>query len=1432
LFFLLMAGWSSAQTTVSISATQDGNEAGLVNGEFTVTVSNAPLFSTVEVFFEVDAASTADSGSDFDALPPSVSITILSPSGVGSGTIVLEPDQDGLIEGTETVIVNLLDDAAYDPNPVNNSATVTILDDDFGLVTIVATDENASEVGSDEGEYTIDLGGVNDTQDPVTVNYGLGGITDAVSGVDFEVLPGSVDIAVGEQTAIVALVPIDDDFAEVDETVRVNLLSTSDPILFPIADAGSVSVGINRDDVTIESDEVPGFTVGPISNNTGEDGTNATFDVELTGRPEYDVVLTVVCDDPSEGTVSPASLTFTDSNWNIPQTVTVTGVDDFTIDGDQDFDIIVSVDDSASPDDGEEDFDGLPDQNVGVTNIDDDVAGLTVVENGGTTQTSESGTTDTFTVVLNTQPVDDVRLSVVSLNVAEGSVAPANLTFTNANWNLPQTVTVTGVDDDLIDGDTVYDVRLRVLPAQSDDAYDDLVDELVSVSNLDDDVAGIRVVESGGGTETSESGGTDSFRVALTAQPQDNVVLSVVSLDNGEVSVSSSNLTFTSANWDTLQTVTVTGVDDAVVDGDQTVNVRLRVIDGSSDDDFDGVADRIVAVTNEDDDVVGINVDTTIGTTSEIGVSAIFEFTLNSQPTADVIIPISGYDTTEGNGPNQIVIAPSTWQTGVDLVVNGIDDVIDDGDVTYTLITGDVTSTDSNYNSLSGADVPNLQITNQDNDQAVITVVGAAVDEDVSTGELNLPVTLDIEKPGGFEVDYTLIGGTATAGVDFNNDPGTITFLGNAGETQLITVPIVNDNLLENSESFTVQLSTPTNDVLLNGDGTANGTILDDDNCLPSPILDTDEPTAFCDTLNADLNDYIIGNPPSGAELIWSTSSNQNQESAYRQSTVSLPGTYFGFYIDQDENCFSPTVEVTLVINETPQIESTAGGLRCGTGEVSLNATASVGASLVWFDSETGLSIFSGPSFQTPTISETTTYFVAATANGCTSARIPVIATVNNEPSTGTASNATACSEVGPSGTTILDLDTTLTEPDIGVWAITTDPSNGGVVINTDNTVDFAGLALGNYIFTYTTTGAEAPCTNQSVDVTITVIDCLLDADFDGLNDDIEEEIGTDPNNPDTDGDGIEDGQEVNVDGTDPLDDCDSVGGNPLPDTDCDNDGLTNAEENDLGTNPFDSDSDDDGLTDGEEVLVEDDPSTDAVPENSSDPLDDCDPFLTDDCNADPIDIAVEKTVDNPSPLLGEEINFTITVTNLSMEKGVDIVVSDLIDGDSGFELISSTLESGNYDPITGNWSIPELLGEASTNLFVTVRVAQLGRLENTASLIGSVPNDGDISNNSATAEVTVAQSECVDVGTICNLFSPNGDGVNDTLVLVGHENFPNNQLQIFDRYGNLIYFDEGYDSTWDGTGDNGNLPRGTYFYILNLGNGSDLIKGWIQIIR
>lgn len=102
--------------------------------------------------------------------------------------------------------------------------------------------------------------------------------------------------------------------------------------------------------------------------------------------------------------------------------------------------------------------------------------------------TTEAGGTATFAVVLDRYPTADVTLTLASSNSAEGTVAPASLTFTQADWNRPRTVVVTGMDDGVADGDQVYAIVTG--PASSaDPAYDGIDPPDVAVVNEDDDAA-------------------------------------------------------------------------------------------------------------------------------------------------------------------------------------------------------------------------------------------------------------------------------------------------------------------------------------------------------------------------------------------------------------------------------------------------------------------------------------------------------------------------------------------------------------------------------------------------------------------------------------------------------------------------------------------------------------------------------------------------------------------------------------------------------------------------------------------------------------------------------------------------------------------------------------------------------------------------------
>lgn len=90
----------------------------------------------------------------------------------------------------------------------------------------------------------------------------------------------------------------------------------------------------------------------------------------------------------------------------------------------------------------------------------------------------------------------------------------------------------------------------------------------------------------------------------------------------------------------------------------------------------------------------------------------------------------------------------------------------------------------------------------------------------------------------------------------------------------------------------------------------------------------------------------------------------------------------------------------------------------------------------------------------------------------------------------------------------------------------------------------------------------------------------------------------------------------------------------------------------------------------------------------------------------------------------------------------------------------------------------------------------------------------------------------------IYNGISPNGDGLNETWRILGIDAFPRNEVQVFNRWGNLVFHVKGYNSQneWDGTWRDNKLPDGTYFYMINLNDKNDPnaepLTGYLQILR
>ena len=199
--------------------------------------------------------------------------------------------------------------------------------------------------------------------------------------------------------------------------------------------------------------------------------------------------------------------------------------------------------------------------------------------------------------------------------------------------------------------------------------------------------------------------------------------------------------------------------------------------------------------------------------------------------------------------------------------------------------------------------------------------------------------------------------------------------------------------------------------------------------------------------------------------------------------------------------------------------------------------------------------------------------------------------------------------------------------------------------------------------------------------------------------------------------------------------------------------------------------------------------------------------------------------------MIGENVVFTIVVANLGPNDFTNLEIRE--DLPSGYELVSFNATIGIYVPSTGIWSIDILSAGETAILKITAKVLGYGDYLNTAEIIVSDPIDSDTSNN--ISEVTI-DPLCLQV---YNEFSPNKDGINDTFVITCIENFPNNTLKIFNRYGSLVYEKKNYDNSWEGnsnfgdpTNNNEILPSDTYYYVLEMGNEMKSKMGWLFLIK
>ena len=434
---------------------------------------------------------------------------------------------------------------------------------------------------------------------------------------------------------------------------------------------------------------VRGVTVNPTDLTVAEDGGAATYTVVLNAQPPAPVTITPTTDDPDVATVPNSALVFGPDNWSIPQTVTVTGVDD-EIDNPQNRRGTTIRHRAAGGGYG-----SVRVAPVSVTVTDDDATtpnqppGVTVSQSQ--LLVAEDGGVATYTVSLNRQPSEDV---VVTASVApagaatlhRSGAAPGNsavLRFTTANWASPQTVTVTGQDDDL---DNPNDQRtLRIAHTARGGGYSgQAVGNPVAVTVVDDDVDDNDEPKVAFGVTVSKSalammeGARDSYSVALNAEPLGPVRIELSSNDTDVATVAPTELVFTTSNWKMPQTVTVTGVDDQQSTGERTTAITHTISGGG----YRGVVIPDLTVTVGDDDVKQVVVSAAVLEVAEAGGKAAYTLALTSPPdgSGPVTVALDASGGAVAVSRSRVTFTTSNWDVPQRVTVTGVNDDIDNPD--------------------------------------------------------------------------------------------------------------------------------------------------------------------------------------------------------------------------------------------------------------------------------------------------------------------------------------------------------------------------------------------------------------------------------------------------------------------------------------------------------------------------------------------------------------------------------------------------------------------------------------------------------------------------------------------------------------------------------------------------------------------------------
>ena len=701
------------QTTVNIQEGQAGQT-------LSVTLSSQPIGPVLVNVASDDSQQVVATSSQLEFTPDNWNIP---------KEFTVQAIDDMVLDGDIEVLIRLTVDSLSAEaflGANEQTVSVTVRDDELAGFTITPTgDTVVSESGSTD-TLNVVLDAVPLT--PVTINVSASDPSEVIAFTSTLVF----DAMIWDQPQTVTIAGVDDGLVDLDQLSQIHVE------VDPNSDSGFAKAPSQSIDVVTTDNDVADILIDISSVIVSENGDSVSAHVTLSHEPLSDVVTTVVVADEGEIATDFDRLLFTTQNWNVPQTLLISGIDDMVVDGDQQTSITIAV----AGDESDVGFNAVM-RTLLVTNEDDEVARYAIVQSGNDTTVSESGTSDTLSVSLNAAPNSDVVLVATTSDVDEAVVSMSPITFTPSNWDVPQTITVTGVDDDFADGEQLSIVRFSIDDLLSDSEFHALSDTVIGVHTTDDETAGFDV-STANPLIVSESGTEATFTVALTAAPLSQVTLAVVSNDATEVSVDTILLPFNSTNWNSPQSVVIRGVDDGAVDGDIESTLTIKIVADASDAAFLSVGEQEISIVTTDNDVASILVTppALLEVSEQDNSVASFDVQLSAAPLSDVMINVTVDDPTElTTASHTLRFTTENWNTPKPVVLRGVDDDLVDGDVTSQVSFAVTSLSDPAF---TAALPKSFTITTQDDDVAdfFLTIANDFGMFDEKFGETSIDVHL------------------------------------------------------------------------------------------------------------------------------------------------------------------------------------------------------------------------------------------------------------------------------------------------------------------------------------------------------------------------------------------------------------------------------------------------------------------------------------------------------------------------------------------------------------------------------------------------------------------------------------------------------------------------------------------------------------------